>query len=379
MSNDITQAFWYHGAISRAAAESLLELEGDFILRASCNNGQEQFVISCKSQTNYLHIVLLYDQEQYMILEDFEKNASIRELITTYINKKHPVSKLSMTILKRPISNLLHKKNKTPALTPNIENCKPLDKELIDKIISILTLHDPFKLARFFVKNELQVFSKFNAEIFLQLEKSKNFRSAEIERCHGMQYFFEALLVLGTLSKSCLLLDKLVVCCYELIQTLKCDSAAVHILNALRSDTVTRHTKLWDLFKREHIVNYLTYERLLLPMSEPNNQGKMNLQDSCLSLFYLRDACQFLNDEMKLDDISCAELTYHILKARKFARNMEKQIAKASAAVKSTLPERSSPALSEIFSTIYQKKLLLGAESSSFDGISNKIKALAHY
>jgi hypothetical protein len=49
MSNDITQAFWYHGAISRAAAESLLELEGDFILRASCNNGQEQFVISCKS------------------------------------------------------------------------------------------------------------------------------------------------------------------------------------------------------------------------------------------------------------------------------------------------------------------------------------------
>ena len=49
MSNDITQAFWYHGAISRATAESLLELEGDFILRASCNNGQEQYVISCKS------------------------------------------------------------------------------------------------------------------------------------------------------------------------------------------------------------------------------------------------------------------------------------------------------------------------------------------
>ena len=49
MSNDITQAFWYHGAISRATAESLLELDGDFILRASCNNGQEQYVISCKS------------------------------------------------------------------------------------------------------------------------------------------------------------------------------------------------------------------------------------------------------------------------------------------------------------------------------------------
>ena len=105
----------------------------------------------------------------------------------------------------------------------------------------------------------------------------------------------------------------------------------------------------------------------------------MNLQDSGLSLFYLRDSCQFLNDEMKLDDISCAELTYHILKAREFARNMEKHLAKASAAVKSTIPERSSPALSEIFSTIYQKKLLLGAEASSFDGISNKIKALAHY
>ena len=114
-------------------------------------------------------------------------------------------------------------------------------------------------------------------------------------------------------------------------------------------------------------------------MSEPNNQGKMKLQDSGLSLFYLRDACQFLNDEMKLDDISCAKLTYHILKAREFACNMEKQLAKASAAVNSTVPERSSPALNEIFSTIYQKKMLLGAGASSFDGISNKIKALAQY
>lgn len=379
MSNDITQAFWYHGAISRATAESLLEFDGDFIVRASCNNGQEQYVISCKSQTNYLHIVLLYDQEQYMILEDFEKSASIQELITTYVKKKHPVSKLSMTILKRPISNLLHKKNKAEALTPNIQNCKPLDRDLIDQIISILTLQDPFKLARFFVKNELQVFSKFNMEIFLQLEKSKNHRSAEIERCQGMQYFFEALLVLGTVSKSCLLLEKLVICCYELIKTLKCDSAAVHILNALWSDTVTRHTRLWELFKQEHIVTYLTYERILLPLSERNDPVRLSLQNSGLSLFYLRDACQFLNDEMELDDISCTNLTYHILKARGFALNMEKQLAQASASVKSSLPERSSPALTEIFSTIFQKKLLLGAEASSFDWISNKIKALAQY
>ena len=63
------------------------------------------------------------------------------------------------------------------------------------------------------------------------------------------------------MSKSCLLLEKLVICCYELIKTLKCDSAAVHILNALWSDTVTRHTRLWELFKQEHIVTYLTYER----------------------------------------------------------------------------------------------------------------------
>ncbi len=57
------------------------------------------------------------------------------------------------------------------------------------------------------------------------------------------------------------MLEQLVLCCYELIHTLKCDSAAVHILNALRSDTVTRHTKLWEVFKGEHIVTYLTYER----------------------------------------------------------------------------------------------------------------------
>jgi len=323
--------------------------------------------------------VLLYDQDQYMILEDFEKSASIQELITTYVNSRHPVSKLSMTILKRPISNLLNKQNRTPALAPNLKNCKPLDIDLIDQIISILSQHDPFKLARFLVKNELKVFSKFDAEIFIQFERSIYRRSDEIERCHGMQYLFEALLVLGTLSKSCLMLEQLVLCCYELIHTLKCDSAAVHILNALRSDTVTRHTKLWEVFKGEHIVTYLTYERLLLPMSETTDKRGMNHQNSGLSLFYLRDACQFLNEEMKLDDISCAKLANHILKAREFACNMQKQLAQASTAVKSTLPERESPALTEIFSTIYQKKMLLGLEASSFDGLSNKIQALAHY
>ncbi|CAG5097112.1 Oidioi.mRNA.OKI2018_I69.XSR.g14937.t1.cds [Oikopleura dioica] len=337
MRNDITHAYWYHGVISRASAESVLELDGDFLVRASLNNGQEQYVVSCKSRTSFLHIVLLCEQDKYMILEDFEKKDSIEELISTYMDNKHPVSKLSMTILKRPISHLRHSSKRLDNEAPCLDNSQPLDNQSIDKIIDVLNK---------------------------TLQKNSSCRNSSLRRD---QIFFQALLVLGDLRKSCLLLDQLVLCCYELYQTLKCDSALSHILYALKSETVARHTKLWNKFKKDHIVSFLTYQRILQPISEDRKENRLFLK-------YQRDCFKLIDDDQFLEDLSIAKMVQLVFDARESHLGSGRQdaLANCRGAIKSEMEGSADSALAKIFSLGYQEKLLLEPGVSVFDETSKK-------
>ena len=57
------------------------------------------------------------------------------------------------------------------------------DNQSINKIIDVLNKYDPYKLAKFLVRNEIEEFSKFDEETLIKSERSKKIRVAEIHRC----------------------------------------------------------------------------------------------------------------------------------------------------------------------------------------------------
>nr|XP_023015061.1 SHC-transforming protein 4 [Leptinotarsa decemlineata]ALE20584.1 SHC [Leptinotarsa decemlineata] len=50
---------WFHGQISRAEAESLLQKDGDFLVRESTNTMERQFVLSGMQDNNKKHLLLI--------------------------------------------------------------------------------------------------------------------------------------------------------------------------------------------------------------------------------------------------------------------------------------------------------------------------------
>nr|CAH7754975.1 unnamed protein product [Callosobruchus chinensis] len=56
---NIEEEIWFHGQISRAEAETLLQKDGDFLVRESANTVERQFVLSGIQDGNKKHLLLI--------------------------------------------------------------------------------------------------------------------------------------------------------------------------------------------------------------------------------------------------------------------------------------------------------------------------------
>nr|XP_040576962.1 breast cancer anti-estrogen resistance protein 3 homolog isoform X1 [Lepeophtheirus salmonis] len=107
--SDIRSYQWYHGPITRLAAETTVESDGDFLVR-DCISSPGDFVLTCKSSGNrILHfrmnrLVLHAHTSQETVCYRFEEEAfpTIPDLISYYVSNKKPVSLLSGAVIKAP-------------------------------------------------------------------------------------------------------------------------------------------------------------------------------------------------------------------------------------------------------------------------------------
>lgn len=56
-SDQIISHGWYHGALSRTAAENLLQQDREFLVRDSSSQ-PDNYVLSCRSNGQHLHFVI---------------------------------------------------------------------------------------------------------------------------------------------------------------------------------------------------------------------------------------------------------------------------------------------------------------------------------
>ncbi|XP_014777821.1 breast cancer anti-estrogen resistance protein 3 homolog isoform X1 [Octopus bimaculoides] len=104
---------WYHGQISRLAAEQLVVVNGDYLVRDSVSQPGD-FVLSCGWHGVPMHFIInskvlidgYAEPKIIYLLEDDEFN-SIPSLIDYYVKNSKPVTKASNVILKKAIARQL--------------------------------------------------------------------------------------------------------------------------------------------------------------------------------------------------------------------------------------------------------------------------------
>ncbi|XP_006114212.2 breast cancer anti-estrogen resistance protein 3 isoform X3 [Pelodiscus sinensis] len=109
-SEDLRSHAWYHGRIPRQVAESLVQRDGDFLIRDSLSS-PGNFVLTCqwknisqhfKINRTILRLNEAYCRVQYQFeLESFD---SIPGLVRCYVGNRRPVSKQSGAIIFQPIN-----------------------------------------------------------------------------------------------------------------------------------------------------------------------------------------------------------------------------------------------------------------------------------
>uniref|UniRef100_A0A3P9QHH9 BCAR3 adaptor protein, NSP family member n=1 Tax=Poecilia reticulata TaxID=8081 RepID=A0A3P9QHH9_POERE len=101
---------WYHGAIPRQVAESLVQRDGDFLLRDSLSS-PGSFVLTCQWRNAAQHfkiskkVVILndaYSRVEYLL--DKEGFDSVPALIRFYVGNRKPVSQVVGAIIFQPIN-----------------------------------------------------------------------------------------------------------------------------------------------------------------------------------------------------------------------------------------------------------------------------------
>ncbi|CAG5928730.1 unnamed protein product [Menidia menidia] len=104
---------WYHGPLTREAAESLLERDGDFLVRDS-SSAPGDFVLSCLWKNGPLHFKIIrvvlrpkkgYSRELFQFEEDRFDN--VPALIRFYVGGRRPISQASGAIIFHPITRTL--------------------------------------------------------------------------------------------------------------------------------------------------------------------------------------------------------------------------------------------------------------------------------
>ncbi|XP_038269958.1 breast cancer anti-estrogen resistance protein 3 isoform X1 [Dermochelys coriacea] len=112
-SEDLRSHAWYHGRIPRQVAESLVQRDGDFLIRDSLSS-PGNFVLTCqwknisqhfKINRTVLRLNEAYCRVQYQFeLESFD---SIPGLVRCYVGNRRPVSKQSGAIIFQPINRTM--------------------------------------------------------------------------------------------------------------------------------------------------------------------------------------------------------------------------------------------------------------------------------
>ncbi|XP_060088222.1 breast cancer anti-estrogen resistance protein 3 isoform X1 [Heteronotia binoei] len=109
-SEELCSHAWYHGRIPRQLAESLIQRDGDFLIRDSLSS-PGNFVLTCqwknisqhfKINKTILRLNEAYCRVQYQ-LED-ESFDSIPGLVRCYVGNRRPISKQSGAIIFQPIN-----------------------------------------------------------------------------------------------------------------------------------------------------------------------------------------------------------------------------------------------------------------------------------
>ncbi|XP_068444751.1 LOW QUALITY PROTEIN: breast cancer anti-estrogen resistance protein 3 homolog [Clinocottus analis] len=112
-TDDPTSHAWFHGPLSREAAESLFERDGDFLVRDSTSSPGD-YVLSCFWKDGPLHFKIIrvilrpkkgYSRELFQFEEDRFDN--VPALIRFYVGGRRPISQASGAVVFHPITRTL--------------------------------------------------------------------------------------------------------------------------------------------------------------------------------------------------------------------------------------------------------------------------------
>ncbi|XP_028255737.1 breast cancer anti-estrogen resistance protein 3 [Parambassis ranga] len=112
-TEDLRSHAWYHGPLSREAAESLFERDGDFLVRESSSSPGD-YVLSCFWKNGPMHFKVIrvvlrpkkgYSRELFQFEEDRFDN--VPALIRFYVGGRRPISQASGAVIFHPITRTL--------------------------------------------------------------------------------------------------------------------------------------------------------------------------------------------------------------------------------------------------------------------------------
>nr|XP_057944013.1 breast cancer anti-estrogen resistance protein 3 homolog isoform X1 [Doryrhamphus excisus]XP_057944022.1 breast cancer anti-estrogen resistance protein 3 homolog isoform X1 [Doryrhamphus excisus] len=104
---------WYHGPLSREAAETLFERDGDFLVRDSSSSPSD-YVLSCFWRNEPMHFKIIrvvlrpkkgYSRELFQFEEDRFDN--VPALIRFYVGGRRPISQASGAVIFHPLTRTL--------------------------------------------------------------------------------------------------------------------------------------------------------------------------------------------------------------------------------------------------------------------------------
>uniref|UniRef100_A0A3Q2YUI6 Breast cancer anti-estrogen resistance protein 3-like n=1 Tax=Hippocampus comes TaxID=109280 RepID=A0A3Q2YUI6_HIPCM len=104
---------WYHGPLTREAAEALFERDGDFLVRDSSSSAGD-YVLSCYWRNEPMHFKIIrvvlrpkkgYSRELFQFEEDRFDN--VPALIRFYVGGRRPISQASGAIVFHPLTRTL--------------------------------------------------------------------------------------------------------------------------------------------------------------------------------------------------------------------------------------------------------------------------------
>ncbi|XP_042285517.1 breast cancer anti-estrogen resistance protein 3 homolog [Thunnus maccoyii] len=112
-TDDLRSHAWYHGPLSREAAESLFERDGDFLVRDS-SSAPNDYVLSCFWKNEPMHFKIIrvvlrpkkgYSRELFQFEEDRFDN--VPALIRFHVGGRRPISQASGAVIFHPITRTL--------------------------------------------------------------------------------------------------------------------------------------------------------------------------------------------------------------------------------------------------------------------------------